>query len=161
MSGSKIPHSAIRVIDSFDRFDPALTLYILLLTLILAPPSISWAEEPQPVSFKDYASPPLVISNPVDVTSLPPERLYQVNGSGFILQFFFNGRNLMGKMVKRDINHPILVRWCFFRSCEESPFDYISIIVLPYYPLEQEFFRVIFPAGIHHEFQGLYFFSPR
>ena len=52
----------------------------------------------------------------------------------------------MGFIFKRNTNYPIYLRWCFFKSCEPSPYDYKSAIAESYSPpFDQNFFEVTFP----------------
>lgn len=121
-----------------------------------APPAYSFEK----ISLKKYKSTAIKIDNPVDLTRLPVNKTFQVNSPDFILQFFFSGPEILGIVFKRDLDKSLLVRWCFFRNCEESPFDYVSIIGPrngP--PLANGFFQIKHPPGMDYRFQGLYFFS--
>lgn len=98
------------------------------------------------------------VSNPMDLTRVPPGQVYQINHPHFILQFFFSGQNLMGFVLKRDPAYPIFVRWCFFRSCEESPFDYKAVLAnRQQSPFTEEFFQLRLPVRHNYKFQGLEF----
>ena len=139
---------------------PSLTYTFTLLILVsqlIWPPSLFSLER---VSIKKYPQKAVPLSNPVDLTQLPLNETFQINHRHFILQFFFTGPNIMGMIMKRDPRHPIRMRWCFFRDCSESKFDYNVMIADSYAsPLEDEFFEVKFPPQIQYHFQGLYFHS--
>lgn len=112
------------------------------------------------ISLKEYETKATKVNNPVDLTRLPINTTFQVNSPDFILQFFFSGPEILGILFKRNIKKPLFVRWCFFRSCVESPFDYVSVIGQANGPpLANSFFQVSFPPGLRYRFQGLYFFT--
>lgn len=102
------------------------------------------------------------VSNPVNLTKLYHGKTYQVATPYFILQFFIEGKDLSGVIVKRDKRQGLRVRWCLFRNCEESPYDYSVTIAEPLSPpYDEEFFTVKLPPGLQYDFQGLDFFTPK
>ena len=112
------------------------------------------------ISLKTYKSTAIKINNPVDLTRLQINKTFQVNSRDFILQFFFSGPDILGIIFKRNLDKSLMMRWCFFRNCEESPFDYVSVIGPrngP--PLANGFFQIKHPPGMDYRFQGLNFFS--
>ncbi|MDH3256110.1 MAG: hypothetical protein OEM27_00695 [Nitrospinota bacterium] len=122
----------------------------------LAAPAYSF----ESISLKKYKTQATKVDNPVDLTRLPINKTFQVNSSDFVLQFFFSGPDLLGIVFKRDLDKPLLVKWCFFRNCEESLFDYVAVIAQPHGPpLANGFFETKFPPGLSYHFQGLYFFT--
>jgi len=130
----------------------------LALLLAGAPPSSAFGHET--VALKQYPQKAIPVPNPVVISSLPHGKTYQVAHRHFILQFFFSGKNVLGFIFKRNSNFPIYLRWCFFKSCEPSPYDYKSVIAENYSPpFDQNFFEVTFPPQIQYQFQGLEFSS--
>lgn len=112
------------------------------------------------VSLKTYKTRAFKVDNPVDLTRLALNKTFQVNSRDFVLQFFFSGPDILGIIFKRDMDQSLFVRWCFFRSCEESPHDYVSVIGAPHGPpLPSGFFQIKHPPGLDYRFQGLHFFS--
>ena len=135
-------------------------LTILTLHLLLTTPSLSWAINK--VSLKNYPQLSITVPNPMETSKLPPRKTLQVNHEDFVLQFFFNERDVFGYILKRDKKHPIHFRWCFFRSCEESPYDFKKVIAEPFSPpLASGFFSIRFPSYLHYSFQGIEFSSPK
>lgn len=112
------------------------------------------------ISLKTYPELAIPVPNLVDMTKLPPGKTFQIADPNFILQFFFDGRDIYGVILKRDRERSIYLRLCFFRSCEESKYDFIEKIVSPFEPpFEQMFFSVKPPARLNYQFQGLEYFS--
>ncbi len=112
----------------------------------------------EPVALKQYPELALPVPNPMEISKLPYGKTYQVTHPQFVLQFFFSGKNVLGVVLKRNTNYPILLRWCFFRNCEPSTYDYKSVIAESYTPpFDQNFFQITFPPQIQHQFQGLEF----
>lgn len=112
------------------------------------------------ISLKEYSTLATKIENPVNLMRLDKEKTFQINTDHYILQFFFSGQNILGIIFKRNSSKPIHLRWCFFRSCEESPFDYKVVIANPHQaPFKDNFFEVKYPPGLHYQFQGLHFSS--
>ena len=110
------------------------------------------------ISFKKYPTLSILVPNKVDLTKLPRGKTFQVTHPHFILQFFFNNRDIFGLVFNRDPKHGIIVHLCFFRSCEESPYDLKKVIAHPNVPpFDQTFFTVKFPHPLQYEFQGLEF----
>ena len=114
------------------------------------------------ISLKKYPHLGIPVSNPVNLKDLPKGKTFQVKLPHVLLQFFFNGQDIFGVIFKRDKRYPIFLRWCFFRNCEESPYDYKSVIADAYSPpFDQNFFSVKFPPLLQYEFQGLDFTTPK
>ena len=135
-------------------------LTILTLHLLLITPSLSWAINK--VSLKNYPQLSITVPNPMETSKLPPRKTFQVNHEDFVLQFFFNERDIFGYILKREKQYPIHFRWCFFRSCEESPYDFKKVIAEPFSPpLASGFFSIRFPSYLHYSFQGIEFSSPK
>ena len=99
---------------------------LLALNLLTITPSLSWAIER--VSLKKYPQLSIKVPNPMVTSKLPARKTFQVNHKNFVLQFFFNERDIFGYILKRNKKIPIHFRWCFFRSCEESPYDFKKVI---------------------------------
>ena len=110
------------------------------------------------ISLKQYSDLNIPVPSKLDLTKLPNGKTFQVNHSQFTLQFFFNNRDIFGFIFKREPNFGILAHLCFFRSCEESPFDINQVIAMPQDPRHgKTFFSVNFPDGLQYEFQGMEF----
>jgi hypothetical protein len=143
---------------------PSPTLFsIYLLTILVILSQLAWPPHLfslERVSVKKYPQKALPLSNPVDLTQLPRNETFQITHPRFILQFFFSGPNIMGIIMKRDPRFPIRLRWCFFRDCSESRFDYNVTIADSYAPpLANDFFEIKFPPQLRYHFQGLYFYA--
>jgi hypothetical protein len=137
-----------------------LNFFIVLITLSLALPS--FANNTKDISLKQYSFLSLPVPNPLDISRLPLGKNYQIKHDHFILQFYFFFQHIRGIIVKRDMKYPIHLRWCFFRSCEEHPLDFVSVIAQPHQPpVGDEFFWVRFPPQIKYSFQGLEFTTGR
>jgi len=112
------------------------------------------------VSLKKYSVPNIPVPSRIDLTQLPIGKTFHVNHSKFTLQFFFNNRDVFGFILKREPQSGILVHLCFFRSCEESPYDINQFIAMPQGPpSDRTFFSIKIPQGLQYEFQGLEFLS--
>ncbi len=136
------------------------TLTILTFYLLWAPSNPACAAEQ--ISLKKYPALSLQVPNPMETSKLPARKTFQVNHQDFILQFFFNDRDVFGYILKRDKSRPIHFRWCFFRSCEESPYDYKKVIAQPFSPpYDSGFFSIKFPSYLNYSFQGIEFSSPK
>ena len=132
-----------------------LTFYLLLITS-----SPSYALEQ--ISLKEYRALSLQVPNPMETAKLGSGKTFQVNHEDFVLQFFFNERDIFGYILKRNKSRPIHFRWCFFRSCEESPYDYKKVIAQAFNPpFDSGFFSIKFPAYLNYSFQGIGFSSPK
>jgi len=135
-------------------------LHLAILILCLHGVSPVYAVER--VSLKKYPALSLQVPNPMETSKLPARKTFQVNHEEFILQFFFNERDLFGYILKRNKSRPIHFRWCFFRSCEESPYDYKKVIAQAFHPpYDSGFFSIKFPAYLNYSFQGIEFSSPK
>ena len=133
---------------------------LLALHLPTITPSLSWAIER--VSLKKYPQLSIKVPNPMGTSKLPARKTFQVNHKNFVLQFFFNERDIFGYILKRNKKIPIHFRWCFFRSCEESPYDFKKVIAEPFSPpFASGFFSIRFPSYLHYSFQGIEFSSPK
>ena len=137
------------------------TLYTTFLFLSLPnlfPPSL-WAIKK--ISLKAHPDTGITVQNPIEISKLPRNKTYQVIHEAFILQFFFNEKDIFGIVLKRDKRHSIHFRWCFFRSCEESPHDYKKVIAETYGPpFDNGFFSIPNPFYLNYSFQGIEFSSP-
>jgi len=141
-------------------FKALLHFFIILTTISLTLPSS--ANNTTEISLKKYSYLSFPVPNPLDISRLPLGKNYQIKHEHFILQFYFFFQHIRGIIVKRDMKHPIHLRWCFFRSCEEHPLDFVSVIAQPNQPpVGDEFFWVRFPPQIKYSFQGLEFTTGR
>jgi len=141
------------IIDSRVSF---ILFLFCFLSLKLATPAYPFEN----ISLKEYEIKATKVMNPVDMTRLPINTTFQVNSPDFVLQFFFSGPDILGIIFKRNIKKPLFLKWCFFRSCEDSPFDYVSIIAQPNSPpLANGFFEIKLPPSMNYKFQGLHFFT--
>ncbi len=114
------------------------------------------------VSLKKYPQLSIRVPNPMETAKLPPRKTFQVNHEVFILQFFFNERDIFGYILKRDKSRPIHFRWCFFKNCEESPYDFTKVIAQALNPpYDSGFFSIKFPNYLNYSFQGIEFSSPK
>ena len=133
-----------------------LSFFIVIISLSLAKPAS--AKNTKHISLKKYNFLSVPVPNPLDISRLPLGKNFQIKHEHFILQFYFYFQHIRGIIVKRDMRYPIHLRWCFFRSCEEHPLDFVSVIAQPNQPpLGDEFFWVRFPPQIKYSFQGLEF----
>ena len=72
--------------------------------------------------------------------------------------FFFNNRDIYGKIFKRKKNIGIMAQLCLYRSCEETSYDFRKVIARPFEPpYNDDFFSVKFPQYLQYNFQGLEF----
>jgi hypothetical protein len=133
---------------------------ILILCLVWVLASPAYAVER--VSLKKYPALSLQVPNPMETAKLQARQTFQVNHKEFVLQFFFNERDVFGYILKRNKSRPIHFRWCFFRSCEESAYDYKKVIAQAFNPpYDSGFFSIKFPAYLNYSFQGIEFSSPK
>jgi hypothetical protein len=142
---------------SFSKFKRWLSF---LLTLFIWQPSATFSGEIENISLKTYKTLSTPVPNPMDMTKISPGNGYQVTDPKFILQFFFDGKDIYGIILKRDKEVSIYLHWCFFRSCEESPYD-INIKIVNAFnpPYDQSFFNAKLPAKLNYRFQGLRFYT--
>jgi hypothetical protein len=137
-----------------------LPLHLAILILCLLWVSPAYAVEQ--ISLKKYQALSLQVPNPMETSKLPARKTFQVNHEEFILQFFFNERDVFGYILKRNKSRSIHFRWCFFRSCEESPYDFKKVIAQAFHPpYDSGFFSIKFPAYLNYSFQGIEFSSPK
>ncbi len=135
-------------------------LAVFIFAMILATPNYSLALER--VSLKKYPKLSIPVPNPMEIAKLPARKSFQVNHEEFILQFFFNGRDIFGYILKRNKRRPIYFRWCFFRNCEENPYDFNKVIAEAFNPpYDSDFFSIKFPSYLNYSFQGMMFSSPK
>ena len=133
-------------------------IYLLPAFLNISPPCL-WAMEK--VSFKTYPQTGVTVPNPMEIAKLPRGKTYQVNHPAFSLQFFFNEKDIFGIILKRNKRRPIHFRWCLFRSCEESQYDYKKVIAEAFNPpFDDSFFSLPYPSYLPYGFQGIVFSSP-
>ena len=129
---------------------------IILTCVISLVPNNAYGIEP--ISFKQYSDLNILVPSRVDLTKLPIGKVFQVNHSQFTLQFFFNNRDIFGFIFKRKPNTGIIAHLCFYRSCEETPYDLRNVIAKPFEPpYDKTFFSIKFPQKLQYEFQGLEF----
>lgn len=134
-------------------------IYVIVLSFFLQATNSS-ALTFETISLKKYKTQSLLVSNPIDLTTLPLGKTYQVTDPNFILQFALNGTDVYGLILKRNPNYSLFVRWCFFRSCEESPYDYNYLIAdANFTPIDQDFFSAKLPVTFRYKFQGMKFFA--
>ena len=132
--------------------------FICILFLLIANPSLAINK----ISLKKYPQLSIQVPNPMETAKLPPRKTFQVNHEDFILQFFFNERDIFGYILKRNKSRPIHFRWCFFRTCEESTYDFKKVIAEAFNPpFSSGFFSIKFPAYLNYSFQGIKFSSPK
>ncbi len=134
-------------------------LVIFIFPIILATSNDSFALDR--VSLKKYPELSIPVPNPMETAKLQARKTFQVNHEDFVLQFFFNGRDIFGYILKRNKTRPIHFRWCFFRNCEESPYDFKKVIAEAFNPpYSSGFFSIKFPY-LNYSFQGMEFSSPK
>lgn len=142
---------------------PSIPEKILLIFVAVLLIGFQWATPAhsfENISLKKYKNQAIKVDNPVDLTRLSINKTFQVNSPDFVLQFFFNGPDVLGIIFKRNLDKALFVKWCFFRNCEDSPFDYVSVIAQPHGPpLANGFFETKFPPRLNYHFQGLLFFT--
>ena len=134
------------------------TLFTCLLLLLVAKPSSAINK----ISLKKYPQLSIQVPNPMETAKLPARKTFQINHEDFVLQFFFNERDIFGYILKRNKSRPIHFRWCFFRNCEESTYDFKKVIAEAFNPpFSSGFFSIKFPAYLNYSFQGIKFSSPK
>ena len=131
---------------------------ILPFLLLISKPALAINK----ISLKKYPQLSIQVPNPMETAKLPPRKTYQINHEDFVLQFFFNERDIFGYILKRNKSRPIHFHWCFFRTCEESPYNFKKVIAEPFSPpYSSGFFSIKFPAYLNYSFQGIIFSSPK
>ena len=134
------------------------TVFLFLFLVNLSPKSL-WAIKN--ISLRTHSNTGVTVLNPMEIAKLPKKKTYQVTHEAFTLQFFFNEKDIFGIILKRNKSRPIHFRWCFFRSCEESPHDYKKVIAEIYGPpFDNGFFSIPNPFYLNYSFQGIEFTSP-
>lgn len=137
-------------------------LLVFLLILFIWYPSAPFSQEIENISLKTYNQLAIPVPNPIDMTKISPGKSYQVTDPKFILQFFFDGKDIYGIILKREKESSIFLHWCLFRTCEESPYDYKLKIASAFTPpYDQYFFSAKLPANLKYRFQGLKFYTVR
>lgn len=133
-----------------------------LLILMIWAPSVAVSGEIENISLKTYNTLSTPVPNPMDMTKISSGNEYQVTDTKFILQFFFDGTDVYGIILKRDKEVSIFMHWCFFQSCEESPYDIkIKIVSAFTPPYDQFFFNTKLPPKLNFRFKGLRFYTTR
>jgi len=134
-----------------------LLVSITIAFIVLVAPRSSFCIEK--ISLNQQAKSSLV-TNKTDLTKLPRGETFKVVDDDFVLQFFFNNRDIFGYILKRKKNIGIIAQLCLYRSCEETSYDFRKIIARPFEPpYEKDFFSVKFPQKLQYEFQGLEFLT--
>ena len=141
----------------FSGISTSLKSWVFVFCLFICPPA-GKAHSFETISLKPDSTQGIPVPSKIDLTKLPLGKIFRVNHSKFVLEFFFNNKDIFGFIVKRKANLGIIVHLCFFRSCEESPFDFNKVIAMPQdLPSERTFFSVKFPQGLQYDFQGIEF----
>ena len=110
------------------------------------------------ISFKQDSIESIPMPNKIDLTTLPIGKTFRVNHPKFTLEFFFNNRDIFGFITKREFNFGIIAHLCFFRSCQESPYDINQVVAMPQEPVsDRTFFMIKLPHGLQYNFQGIEF----
>ena len=126
--------------------------------IVLVVPNDTYSIET--ISFNQQEGNTTLVPNKIDLTNLPREEIYKVVHKDFILQFFFNNRDIFGYIFKRKKNIGIMTQLCLYRSCEETSHDFRKVIARPFEPpYDKDFFSVKFPQNLQYDFQGLEFLS--
>ena len=135
-------------------------LLSFLLILYIWIPSAPFSQEIETISLKTHSLLAIPVPNPMDMAKIFPGNPYQVTDHRFVLQFYFNGKDIYGIIFKRDKENSIFMHWCFFRSCEESPYDIQTKIVGSFTPpYDQFFFSGHLPPKLNYNFKGLRFYT--
>ena len=143
-------------------FTKSKLLLSFLLILSIWYPSTPYSQEIENISLKTYSQLAIPVPNPVDMTKISPGKSYQVTDPKFILQFYYDGKDIYGIIIKREKESSIFLHWCLFRSCEESPYDYKFKIAAAFTPpYDQLFFSAKLPVNLKYRFQGLKFYTVR
>ena len=112
------------------------------------------------ISFNQQAENITLVPSKIDLTKLPRGEIYKVVHEDFILQFFFNNRDIFGYIFKRKKSIGIMTQLCLYRSCEETSHDFRKVIARPFEPpYDKGFFSVKFPQNLQYDFQGLEFIT--
>ena len=110
------------------------------------------------ISLKNYPRQVVSVPSKVDLTTLPHGKTFKVLHPKFTLEYFFNNRDIFGFIFKRELNFGIIAHLCFFRSCEENPYDINKVILMPQDSVyKNSFFSIKLPYGLQYDFQGLEF----
>ena len=154
---SEISQTTTRMSKYFLGISTNLNSWVLVFCLfIYSHPDKAYSFET--ISLKQGSTQGIPVSSKIDLTTLPLGKIFEVSHSKFTLQFFFNNRDIFGFIVRRKSNIGIIVHLCFFRSCEESPYDLNKVIAMPQDPRpKRTFFSVKFPEGLQYNFQGIEF----
>ena len=87
--------------------------------MVLVVPNDTYSIET--ISFNQQEGNTTLVPKKIDLTKLPRGKIYKVVHEDFILHFFFNNRDIYGKIFKRKKNIGIMAQLCLYRSCEELP----------------------------------------
>ena len=124
--------------------------------IVLVVPNNTYSIES--ISFNQQDRKTTLVPKKIDLTKLPRGKIYKVVHEDFILHFFFNNRDIYGKIFKRKKNIGIMAQLCLYRSCEETSYDFRKVIARPFEPpYNDDFFSVKFPQYLQYNFQGLEF----
>ncbi len=133
-----------------------------LLILFLWQPSAPFSQEVENISLNTYKELSIPVPNLIDMSKISPGKGYQVTDPSFILQFFYDGNDIYGVILKREKEVSIFIHWCFFKSCEESSYDIkYKIAKARTPPYDQTFFNAKLPENLNYRFQGLKFYTVR
>ena len=129
--------------------------FIIVFILSITPSKAYSLDE---ISFEHQSDNAIVVSNKIDLTKLPRGEIFKVVHEDFVLQFFFNNRDIFGGIFKRKSNIGIIARLCLYRSCEASSYDFRKVIAKAFEPpYDKTFFSIKFPQTLQYEFQGIEF----
>ncbi len=131
-----------------------------LLVLFIWQPSAPLSQEIKNISLKTYSQLAIPVPGLIDMSKISPGNSYQVTDPKFILQFYFNGKDIYGVIFNRNKEVSIFMQWCFFKSCEESAYNIKSKIasaLIP--PYDQLFFSGNLPPKLNYNFKGLRFYT--
>ena len=133
------------------------TTIIIAYTILPIPQNADCLDS---ISFNQQTENSILVTSKMDLTKLPRGEIYKVVHDDFILQFFFNNRDIFGYIFKRKPNIGIKAHLCLYRSCEDTSYDLRKVIAKPFEPpFDKSFFSVKFPQKLQYKFQGLEFLS--
>ncbi|MBT6600572.1 MAG: hypothetical protein HOB32_02740 [Nitrospina sp.] len=133
-----------------------LAIYIVIIYLIFALTDNVYSQDI--ISFNQQAEDIITVPSKIDLTKLSRGGVFKVEHEDFVLQFFFNNRDILGLIFKRKPSIGIMVHLCLYRSCEETPYDLRKVIAKALEPpYDKTFFSIKFPKKLQYEFQGLEF----
>jgi hypothetical protein len=133
-----------------------LSVNIIIIYLIFAVANIVYPLDK--ISFNQQTENVILVTSKMDLTKLPRGEIYKVVHDDFVLQFFFNNRDIFGYIFKRKPSIGIKAHLCLYRSCEDTSYDLRKVIAKPFEPpFDKSFFSVKFPQKLQYKFQGLEF----